>query len=326
MVAKQFRWSSNQPFQAGSFLTVKALAALVCACYVAVPGATAQTTLPVPETACSFAGETLPGQLMITPGDDTLNKAVAAIVGYTGLSANFSVRSSNVPDAVAITVGDEHYILYNHELMDQLMQATKTQYSVVAVLAHEVGHHLLGHTLKPGGSRPKEELEADHYSGFILEKMGVPVEAASAAVSALTTDIPTATHPPRSLRLASVISGWWYAYQLEHHPPDLGFKVSLDPVPQATWSGVAPSGADVQYVGRPVLYGQQNPVFLTTSALVGLNALGQAVIVGRKLPPTSPGYAWMYAGPSGTFGVDEQGRMWSLEANRVQVGYVAGLK
>ena len=38
----------------------------------------------------------------------------------------------------------------------------------MTLLAHEVGHHLNGHTIHRGGSTPELELEADEFAGFIL--------------------------------------------------------------------------------------------------------------------------------------------------------------
>lgn len=82
--------------------------------------------------------------------------------------------------------------------------------AAVSVLAHEVGHHLAGHTIQSGGSQPPIELEADKFSGFVLYKMGAPREDALVAMRAL---VPAevqrdSTNPARDRRLAAIAEGW----------------------------------------------------------------------------------------------------------------------
>lgn len=74
-------------------------------------------------------------------------------------------------------------------------------------MAHEIGHHLSGHTLDGLGSRPKKELEADRFSGFILQKMGATLDQATATVNTFSEE-GSRTHPGRSARVAAVTNGW----------------------------------------------------------------------------------------------------------------------
>ena len=55
----------------------------------------------------------------------------------------------------------------------------------VSIMAHEIGHHLSGHTITSGGSRPAIELEADKFSGYVLYRMGATQTAATKAIMAL---------------------------------------------------------------------------------------------------------------------------------------------
>jgi len=300
------------------------LASTILSLLFVVPGV-GQTVLQVPPTACLFSGGQLPSELTLQASDSELANAVAYILGYTGLRSNFIVESSNVADAVAILSGTTRYVVYNKDVMKALNERAGNKWAAVAVLAHEVGHHLQGHTLQSGGSRPKEELEADHYAGFILERMGVTPQVASSAINKLVNDMPTATHPGRTERMDSLTAGWWEAYRLEHHTPDLAINPSPTPTPQTTL--VAGSDTGTQFIGRAVLYGSQDAQLITAgSDVIGKNAFGQPVIVAKRLPSTIPGYAWLYSSPQGKFGVDLQGIMWNLEANRSRVGYVAAPK
>ena len=88
---------------------------------------------------------------------------------------------------------------------------------IVAVLAHEIGHHLQGHTLKAGGSDPQRELEADEFSGFVMYQMGASLKEAQSAIWRLTTDYDTGSHPPRSKRLNAIKKGYHDAKDLYPH-------------------------------------------------------------------------------------------------------------
>ena len=88
------------------------------------------------------------------------------------------------------------------------------------------GHHLQGHTLEHGGSRPTIELEADKFSGFVLYKLGATLEQAEIGMITLGSDRGSSTHPSRKARLAAIESGWAEARDLNR--PD------SNPHPQTT--------------------------------------------------------------------------------------------
>jgi len=92
------------------------------------------------------------------------------------------------------------------------MQNTRTNtnstWAPISIMAHEVGHHLNGHTLDNRGSRPRIELEADYYSGFILQRLGASFDDARTAMDRLGSPSATTTHPAKHDRLASIASGW----------------------------------------------------------------------------------------------------------------------
>jgi tetratricopeptide (TPR) repeat protein len=83
----------------------------------------------------------------------------------------------------------------------------------VSIFAHEIGHHLCGHTLDVLGSRPDKELEADRFSGFVMYKLGATLEQAQAAMVALGNPSYVSTHPPLVNRLAAIRNGWNAGWQ-----------------------------------------------------------------------------------------------------------------
>jgi len=133
---------------------------------------------------------------------------IKEIIDVVGLKPRFEVREGNVDNAAAVIYNGQRYILYNREFVDEVNNATQTDWAAVSILAHEIGHHLNGHTLSGNGSNPADELEADEFSGFVLRKMGASLADAQAAINLLSEERSSHTHPGRSYRLASISKGW----------------------------------------------------------------------------------------------------------------------
>jgi hypothetical protein len=127
---------------------------------------------------------------------------------FSGLSSNFKIFSGNIENAVATIINNERYILYDPRLLEFTDQASGNYWSSMSILAHEIGHHLSGHTLTRKGSNPKDELEADKYSGFILYKLGATLSDATNAIMTLGSETGSTTHPPKSERIEAITKGW----------------------------------------------------------------------------------------------------------------------
>ncbi len=166
--------------------------------------------------ACSYDGKALAVDakaLSISPDTDGM-QAVNRVMRYTGLPQNFRIMEGNVPNAAAIIVLDpdgvpQRVIAYNKRFMQQVAKATdNNDWSTLSIMAHEIGHHLSGHTLVPGGSQPPIELEADKFSGYVLYKMGAKLDDAQEAIANLIPEAASLTHPGRTMRLSAIKAGW----------------------------------------------------------------------------------------------------------------------
>jgi hypothetical protein len=133
------------------------------------------------------------------------------IIDIVGLKANFDIREANIPNAAAVVYGGKRYVLYNPNFIRQLVRTTGTKWAAISVLAHEIGHHLQGHTITSSGSSPAVELEADEFSGFVLRKMGATLAEAQSAMKTIATQRASRTHPGQSDRLTSIAAGWKHA-------------------------------------------------------------------------------------------------------------------
>ena len=160
---------------------------------------------------CSvFSDLSYRGPLTLGQRDPRIDQMIEEIVKVTGLEKNFEIYSSpEVANAGAgIKRGGIRVIAYNPNFLNEMIRATGTDWSVKSILAHEVGHHLQGHTLQEGGSRPPIELEADKYSGAAMRWLGGTLEQAQVAMENLAPPQGSATHPGRRDRLIAIAAGW----------------------------------------------------------------------------------------------------------------------
>lgn len=144
-----------------------------------------------------------------------VSKAIENIVRRSGLKQNFYVMECpNTDNCFAATRNGERLIVYDPSFINKLNNVTKTDWGALSILAHEIGHHLQGHTIKQGGSEHEKELEADEFSGFVMYQMGAKLKEAQTAIASLTTEYTTSTHPPRSKRLKAIERGYNNAKEL----------------------------------------------------------------------------------------------------------------
>jgi hypothetical protein len=130
------------------------------------------------------------------------------ILDAVGRQANFEIRQANIENAAAVAYGGKRYVLYNPNFINALDRRTGNQWASISVLAHEVGHHLKGHTISGQGSQPSTELEADEFSGYALRKMGASLADAQATMKLIASESGSATHPGKANRLAAIENGW----------------------------------------------------------------------------------------------------------------------
>jgi len=103
-----------------------------------------------------------------------------------------------------------------------LIKNNSNSWSNLAILAHEIGHHVNGHSLdlllyglgkkndQTLEKKRKQELEADEYSGFVMHKLGATLEQAQSAVKLISSnsDDTYSTHPNKSKRLSAIEKGF----------------------------------------------------------------------------------------------------------------------
>ena len=154
--------------------------------------------------------------------DKAANEALDKILSTIGASKRFVLSScENIPNAMAISLKGIRYIFYNREFMSKINSYTN-YWSNMSILAHEVGHHINGHTTdalliindvvdtESLPERRRMELEADEFSGFVLAKLGATLAQASEAIALVASDEDDSysKYPSKSKRIAAITKGY----------------------------------------------------------------------------------------------------------------------
>jgi tetratricopeptide (TPR) repeat protein len=166
---------------------------------------------------CNYTGQHQENEIKCTisgyKSDGDAEKIVDAILSEVGLVRNFLLyECPGLENAIAFNEpkpdGEVRVIAFDRNFLNRINLDSNTDWAALSILAHEVGHHLNGHALIQGGSRPDFELEADKFSGFILGKLGATLDEAQAAMKEVQTVEGSLTHPPLALRLSAIHEGY----------------------------------------------------------------------------------------------------------------------
>ncbi len=149
--------------------------------------------------------------------DAEAERGLDRILSVIGASKRFVLQPcSNINNAVAASYKGIRYIFYDRNFMSSVNSGNN--WENLFILAHEVGHHINGHSLdlvlyateaiEPETlfNQRKQELEADEFAGFILAKLGATLEQTSSTINliASNSDDTYSTHPSKSKRLAAI--------------------------------------------------------------------------------------------------------------------------
>jgi hypothetical protein len=122
---------------------------------------------------------------------------------------NFSIREQNgINNAYATIQQNKRWIIYDNDFLENLDTYAATKWASISVLAHEMGHHYYNHVLNGKGSTIPTEIEADGFSGYMMNKLGATLAQSVAAMKTIATDKASSTHPAKADRITSITKGW----------------------------------------------------------------------------------------------------------------------
>jgi hypothetical protein len=172
--------------------------------FVSAQSITSKTEVINSDAAATTTNTDLP----VFNSSEDAEKIITAIMDVIGLQPNFKVKTGKIPNVEADIRHHQRYIIYNPEFVSQVNKAAKNKWASIFIIAHEIGHHLNGHTLKALKTQPELELEADEFGGFVLCKMGASLHEAQLVMHFIANMEASKTHPGRLDRLVAIEKGW----------------------------------------------------------------------------------------------------------------------
>lgn len=161
--------------------------------------------------ACNMCAtvQTTEQELAIFDPSAEARQVIKEICGAIALPQNFIIYSVNDSkiNAEARMIDGRRLIIYNEIFMKGIAAEQSRDWSGLTVMAHEIGHHLCGHTLDNKGSLPPRELEADYFAGNVVRVLGGALANATKAFECVSEQ-GSSTHPPRGARIAAFAAGW----------------------------------------------------------------------------------------------------------------------
>lgn len=107
-------------------------------------------------------------------------------------------------NAFATVANGRKIIVADTGFLAQINSISRTEWGAIQVLAHEVGHHIAGFD----SDSHRGELNADYWSGQVLQRLGAARSASTKAILAFGTDFDTKSHPAKNRRARVIEKGW----------------------------------------------------------------------------------------------------------------------
>ena len=165
-------------------------------------------------TKIDFTGETYKDSSAVN-AIPAVHEMLQEIINVTGLQGNFELKEADVLNIEASVSHRKRFILYNPSFIARINSLTKNKWAAMALLAHEIGHHLNGHTIGKSGSMPALELQADEFAGFIMRKLGATLEQSQSVMNLIAKTEESHTHPSKKSRKLAIEKGWNKATSVE---------------------------------------------------------------------------------------------------------------
>lgn len=125
-----------------------------------------------------------------------------------GIDVDISVYISKEENNCFAMIGQggRRMIVADHLFLAEVNRDAGTRWAAISILAHELGHHIAG--FGRYASSRLAELDADYWSGYILQQLGLSEDAAVKCIMRYGTEADTDSHPNKYSRAATIREGW----------------------------------------------------------------------------------------------------------------------
>ncbi len=229
-------------------------------------------------------------------------KTVVNVIRETGLAQNFVILPGKVKDVKAYVENNERILEYNPEFMMQLEE--DTNWHGISVLAREIGHHLSHHDLTEGQSSMEEELEADRYAGFVLQKMGATLEQAILAIENTNNNTQNSSI---NARISALSQGWNNSRILSSDSIASAIAAIPTPSPQAE--------INTHYIYQIFLAVDTTFYYIDKHNVAFVEKNKKHVRIGEKKDSNKPGFDWIFMKEEDSYGVDAKGKLWAFSTD-----------
>lgn len=135
-------------------------------------------------------------------------QVVEKIEQQIGFKVGITVYISKQEDNCFATIGEngKRILIADHLFLNRVNKVSGTQWAAISIIAHEIGHHIAGFNRHP--SQLDSELDADYWSGYVLQKLGASEAASIKCIMRYGTDHDTDSHPNKNRRSATIRLGY----------------------------------------------------------------------------------------------------------------------
>lgn len=152
-------------------------------------------------SVCGLAGA-IPAGISLGLATKEGRQILQAIGKAAGLENMPRIVTGPVPNAAAAIENRERLIIYNNSFIES-MRRQSGDWAVQFVFAHELGHHVEGHTVTGRGSTHEFEYQADAFATRQLKRLGATRSQTTKAMEAMPAPA-SGTHPSSEDRLSRI--------------------------------------------------------------------------------------------------------------------------
>ncbi len=156
---------------------------------------------------CNYIDDEVSGLLLLRKPGSNAQRIIDEILITAGSAQNFELRiSDQIANARATASGGRKFILYNEGFMNSFQTKSLTYWAAYSLLAHEIGHHVLGHDFATPDARlrKEQELKADAFAARIMYRLSATIEEVLAGIRTFDNRAESATHPNPAEREAAI--------------------------------------------------------------------------------------------------------------------------
>lgn len=125
-------------------------------------------------------------------------------IGFTG--DIFVYIASKENNCFATILEGRRVLIADHSFLNKVNKVSSTQWAAISIISHEVGHHIAGFNRNKSSS--DDELDADYWCGFVLEKLGADKSASTKCMMKFGSEEDSNSHPNKYTRARMIEKGW----------------------------------------------------------------------------------------------------------------------